>query len=41
MADLEARLEKPDGPDVTPEDLAAITADFDAVAKPLRAFAGS
>lgn len=41
LAELESRLEKPEGPDVTPEDLAAIAAGFDAVAEPLRAFAGS
>lgn len=40
MAALEARLEKADGQDVTPEDLAAVIADFEAVAGPLRAFTG-
>ena len=40
MAELEARLEKEAGPDVTPADLAAIAAEFETVAGPLRAFAG-
>ncbi len=41
MAALEARLDQPSGQDVTPEDLAAIAADFDAIAGPLRAFVGA
>ena len=40
MAELEARLEKENGPDVTPGDLDAIAAEFETVAGPLRAFAG-
>lgn len=40
MAALETRLEKEDGADVTPEDLTAIAAEFDAIAAPLRAFVG-
>lgn len=40
MAALEARLERADGKDVTPEDLAALAAEFEKVAKPLRAFTG-
>lgn len=39
-ADLEARLDRADGSDVTPADIAAITRDFEAVAGPLRAFVG-
>src|SRR4051812_47371230 len=39
MAGLESRLES-DGADVTPEDLAAITAEYEAIAAPLRAFVG-
>ena len=41
MAVLEARLARPDGPDVSPQDLAVITAHFEAIAPPLRAFAGA
>lgn len=41
MAALEARLDQPSGQDVTPEDLAAVAADFDAIAGPLRAFVGA
>lgn len=40
MAAIEARLEKTDGADITPEDLAGISADFEAIAGPLRAFVG-
>lgn len=40
MAALEARLEKPDGGDVTPADLAAIAGEYETVAAPLRAFTG-
>lgn len=39
MAALEARLDT-DGAGVSPQDLADITADFDAIAGPLRAFVG-
>jgi HPt (histidine-containing phosphotransfer) domain-containing protein len=38
MAELEARLERADGLDVTPADLAAINAEFEKIAGPLRAF---
>jgi HPt (histidine-containing phosphotransfer) domain-containing protein len=38
MAELEARLESADGLDVTPADLAAINAEFEEIAGPLRAF---
>ena len=38
MAELEARLEKAGGEDVTPADLAAINTEFEAIAGPLRAF---
>ena len=41
MAELEARLESTDGADVTPADLAAISAEFETVAGPLRAFVGA
>ena len=41
MAALEARLDRPDGGDVTPADLAAIAGEYEAVAAPLRAFTGS
>jgi HPt (histidine-containing phosphotransfer) domain-containing protein len=41
MAAIEARLEKSDGADIGPEDLKAISADFEAVAGPLRAFVGA
>lgn len=40
MAELEARLEREGGQDVTAEDLDGISADFAAVAGPLRAFVG-
>lgn len=40
MAAIEARLEQPDGADITHEDLVAISAEFEAIAGPLRAFAG-
>lgn len=39
MAELEARLDS-DGPDVTPQDLADISADFEAIDGPLRNFVG-
>lgn len=38
MAELEARLADNEQAEVTPADLAAITADFEAIAGPLRAF---
>jgi HPt (histidine-containing phosphotransfer) domain-containing protein len=38
MAQLEARLESAEGLDVTPADLAAIDAEFEKIAGPLRAF---
>jgi HPt (histidine-containing phosphotransfer) domain-containing protein len=41
MAELEARLDKPEGVDVTVVDIAEITAEFEAVARPLRAFVGA
>lgn len=41
MAALEARLDEPSGQDVTAEDLAAIAAEFEAIAGPLRTFVGS
>jgi HPt (histidine-containing phosphotransfer) domain-containing protein len=40
LADLEARLEREGGQDVTPADLDGISADFAAIAGPLRAFVG-
>lgn len=40
MAELEDRLSQENGADLTPADLAAIAADFEAVAGPLRAFVG-
>jgi HPt (histidine-containing phosphotransfer) domain-containing protein len=40
MAALEARLDGESGDDVTPADLASITAEFEQVAGPLRAFVG-
>ena len=40
MAALEARLDGETGADVTPADLAAIAAEFERVAGPLRAFVG-
>ena len=39
-AALEARLESENGADVTPEDLATISAEFTTIAGPLRAFVG-
>jgi HPt (histidine-containing phosphotransfer) domain-containing protein len=39
-AELEAKLEKPDGKDVTPGDIAAITREFESIVAPLRAFVG-
>jgi HPt (histidine-containing phosphotransfer) domain-containing protein len=41
MAELEKRLEGPTGADLTPADLKAIEAEFERVAKPLRAFVGT
>lgn len=41
MAELEKRLESSEGADVTPADLAAINAEFEEVAGPLRAFVGA
>ena len=41
MADLEKRLESPDGADVSPADLAAIMAEFETAAGPLRTFVGA
>ncbi|MBI5769829.1 MAG: Hpt domain-containing protein [Verrucomicrobia bacterium] len=38
MAGLEARLEGAVGDDVTPQDIAAITLEFEDIARPLRAF---
>lgn len=40
MAALELRLADETASDVTAEDIAAITADYSAIAGPLRAFAG-
>jgi hypothetical protein len=40
MAELEARFAEESGPDITPEELASITADFEAIAGPLRKFVG-
>lgn len=40
MAELENRLSQPDGLDVGPNDLAAVAAQFDAFAGPLREFVG-
>lgn len=40
MAALETRLEPAEGADITPEDLAAIAAEFETIATPLRAFVG-
>jgi HPt (histidine-containing phosphotransfer) domain-containing protein len=40
MAQLEARLESADGADVNAQDLAAISAEFESIARPLRAFVG-
>ena len=41
LADLEARLDSVDGVDVTVVDIAAITKEFEEVARPLRAFVGA
>ena len=38
MAEIEARLAEDNGRDVTPEDLAGISAEFEAIAAPLRKF---
>ena len=38
MAELEKRLEGPTGKDITPADLKAINAEFEEIAKSLRAF---
>jgi HPt (histidine-containing phosphotransfer) domain-containing protein len=40
MAGLEARLEGADGADVTPADIAAITKEYETIARALRAFVG-
>lgn len=40
MADLEKRLETPDGVDVTVVDLASIATEFEDIARPLRGFVG-
>jgi HPt (histidine-containing phosphotransfer) domain-containing protein len=40
MAALEARLEGESGDDITPADLTAIAAEFEQIARPLRAFVG-
>jgi HPt (histidine-containing phosphotransfer) domain-containing protein len=40
MAALEARLEQPEGPDITTQDIASIAKDFDKIVGPLRKFAG-
>jgi HPt (histidine-containing phosphotransfer) domain-containing protein len=40
LAALEARLEKPDGGDVTPADLTAIETEYETIARPLRTFVG-
>ena len=40
MAELEARLSEENGLDVTPEDLVHISAEFEAIAEPLRKFVG-
>jgi HPt (histidine-containing phosphotransfer) domain-containing protein len=41
MAELEKRLESAQGADVTAGDLAAINAEFERIAGPLRAFVGA
>lgn len=41
MAALEARLAEESGEDVTPGDLAAIAAEFEAVVGPLQAYVGA
>ena len=38
MAELEERLSTDSGGDVTPQDIAAVTAEFETVAPPLRKF---
>ena len=40
MAALEERLAQPDGADVNAQDLAAISAEFETIAAPLRRFVG-
>jgi HPt (histidine-containing phosphotransfer) domain-containing protein len=40
MAALEARLDHAEGADVGPQDLAAIAAEYEEIAAPLRAFVG-
>lgn len=40
MAAIEARLEQTDGADIGPDDLAKISADFEAIAGKLRVFVG-
>jgi HPt (histidine-containing phosphotransfer) domain-containing protein len=40
MASLEARLDSPDGADVTDDDLTLIEGDYAAIADPLRLFVG-
>lgn len=40
LAGLEARLADPDGADVSKEELAAIAAEYETIAAPLRVFAG-
>lgn len=40
MAVLEGRLAEDSGGEVTPQDLAAISAEFETIAGPLRAFTG-
>ncbi len=40
MAALEDRLSQENGGDVTPQDLAAISAEFEVIAGPLRTFVG-
>ena len=40
MAALETRLEQAGGGDITPEDLAAISREYEVIAAPLRAFTG-
>jgi HPt (histidine-containing phosphotransfer) domain-containing protein len=40
MAELELRLSEDNGLDITPADLAKISAEFEAIATPLRSFVG-
>ncbi len=40
LAEIEERLAEPDGGDVTPQDLEAISSEFAALAVPLRNFVG-